>query len=562
MHAIDTADPAREAPARTSISVWEPFLPAPSSSIARAARAFGDNYTQLRDDLRVRSISLVLIASSSLYLYWMFHHINHTAPWIAWPFIAANLLSMTSLLVSAFCTWSRAVPAPRPLPYGNEPLIAVIIPTCGESVAMVLRTVRSVIEQDWPHDRLVIVVSDDGHDRDLEIALSPLKVIYHSPPDRYAPGRDGAAKSGNLNSALGWIDDWYPSIRFIETRDADDEVGSRQFLRHVVGQLEADDRLAYVQTIKEAQVSAGDPFNNRESMFYRNLMMSKYAANAVFPCGSGLVWRREALRSIGNFPTWNLVEDLQSGMEALKLGWQSMYLPIVGAIGQHAPEDVPNVYKQRGTWALDTVRLMVWRTKRGLDIRQRMHFWMMLLFYLTSFATLTYIVSVITALLGASPVTDNSWRAIAFIGPFAIANEAFVLMANHPYFDRRQRQRRRYRAAWNVRVMWTGMAPVYAKATILALWGGPNRKPVYKVTRKTHDLRWHWRETIPHITLFGAGVAALLYSLLSGNIGNPGQAIVTIYFGCQYFALLGSFIMRGRHGLNAPKTHTIERRRR
>jgi cellulose synthase (UDP-forming) len=104
-----------------------------------------------------------------------------------------------------------------------------------------------------------------------------------------------------------------------------------------VGQLVADERVAFVQTIKEAQVSAGDPFNNRESMFYRGQMLARNASNAVFPCGSGLVWRRSALREIGEFPTWNLVEDVQSGVEALRRGWRGLYLPIVGAVGQHSP---------------------------------------------------------------------------------------------------------------------------------------------------------------------------------------------------------------------------------
>ena len=51
-----------------------------------------------------------------------------------------------------------------------------------------------------------------------------------------------------------------------------------------------------------------------------------------------------------------------------------MYLPIVGAVGQHSPEDVPNVYKQRGTWAIDTVRLLLFNRWRGLDLRQRAQF--------------------------------------------------------------------------------------------------------------------------------------------------------------------------------------------
>jgi hypothetical protein len=38
---------------------------------------------------------------------------------------------------------------------------------------------------------------------------------------------------------------------------------------------------------------------------------------------------------------------LQSGLEALRRGWRGIYLPILGAVGQHAPDDVPNYYKQR-----------------------------------------------------------------------------------------------------------------------------------------------------------------------------------------------------------------------
>ncbi len=152
-------------------------------------------------------------------------------------------------------------------------------------------------------------------------------------------------------------------IELIETRDADDLVGDRRFLREAVGQLLAHERLAFVQTVKSGEVHRGDPFDNLQPHFFGCAMASRYAANAVFPCGSGVVWRRAALSDIGDFPTWNLVEDLQSGIEALRRGWDGCYLPIVGAYAQHSPEDLPNFVKQRGTWALDTMRLMLWAPK-------------------------------------------------------------------------------------------------------------------------------------------------------------------------------------------------------
>jgi glycosyltransferase involved in cell wall biosynthesis len=58
---------------------------------------------------------------------------------------------------------------------------------------MILRTIASVLDQDWPSDRMVIVVSDDGHDPLLEAALVDWPVLYHEPPPRFAPGRNGAA---------------------------------------------------------------------------------------------------------------------------------------------------------------------------------------------------------------------------------------------------------------------------------------------------------------------------------------------------------------------------------
>jgi len=121
-------------------------------------------------------------------------------------------------------------------------------------------------------------------------------------------------------------------------RDADDELGSNGFLRQSIGQLEHDPKLAFVQTIKEAQVAPGDPFNNREAIFYRSQMLARNAANAVFPVwfGRGLAQGGGSSRSATSRPGTSS-RDLQSGVEALRRGWRGLYLPIVGAVPQHSP---------------------------------------------------------------------------------------------------------------------------------------------------------------------------------------------------------------------------------
>jgi cellulose synthase (UDP-forming) len=535
--------------------------PAPSAPIAVAARAFGDDFPPVAPQRWIRVGAVVLAIASLWYVPWMLASLNPRALWLAVPFAAANLFTVAAGLLSVANSWRRSIPEPVVRPRGAEPLVGVIVPTCGEPVPMILRTIASVLDQDWPSDRMVIVVSDDGHDPLLEAALVDWPVLYHEPPPRFAPGRDGAAKAGNLNSALEFLRREHPDVAYVETRDADDELGSNGFLRHVTGQLEHDPRLAFVQTVKEAQVAPGDPFNNRESIFYRGQMLARNADNAVFPCGSGVVWRREALEEIGDFPTWNLVEDLQSGVEALRRGWRGLYLPIVGAVPQHSPHDVPNFYKQRGTWCLDTMRLTFWGDLRGLNLRQRAQFAELALFYLSSFTVPVYLVSLAGALLGFPPLSAGVVGFVGHMLPLVVATELWLFVLNQPFNDRRARQRAPYRDLWKVRTMWVGLSPVFMKATAQAVLGGPNRKPSYRVTLKNDDVRWHWRHTLPQ-TLFVAAVATIgIYALRFGTYPSATLLAGGIYWGALNVILLSNFIARGWHGVRAAPTLLLRRGR-
>jgi glycosyl transferase family 2 len=563
----DIATPARAAPEVPPRSTHGLALArvraAPSSNIAQASWRFGEEYPLFRQMWPIRFTNAAVVGLMAYYLVWVVTHLVHSRLWMGVPFTIASFASAACLVLSAINSSSSKITVPRPLAGEDVPEVAVIIPTCGEPIPMVLRTVLSVLDQNYPIDRMIVVVSDDAHNPNLERALWGLGVLYHEPPDRWAPGRDGAAKAGNLNSAMELINQRFPDVRYIETRDADDEVGVPRFLRHTIGQLEADERVAFVQTVKQAQVSAGDPFVNFNGDFYRGQMLSRNAANAVFPCGSGLVWRRRALDDIGGFPTWNLVEDFQSGIEALRRGWQGCYLPIVGAVGQHAPEDVPNVVKQRGTWAIDSVRLLVWGNRRGLTVRQRLAFGETLLFYLHSWTLLVYVPCAALTCTGMLPLGGTLGGYLWHLLPYALAADLRLLLLNSPFADRRRRQRRRMLTLWRVKVMWLGLATVYMVATVKAIVGGPNRKPMYKVTRKSSHYQWYWRETLPQALLAAILPAALLDGLIVGRLAPPTTIICAGYWGVTYSAALLTFVMRGWFGKPPIKLPpAIERRRR
>ena len=320
--------------------------------------------------------------------------------------------------------------------------------------------------------------------------------------------RRGQGKSGNLNSACELLGD-EPDVAFVETRDADDLVGDPAFLREAVGLLAAHWRRAFVQSIKEARVSPGDPFDNLQPHFYRATLAGKHAANAVFPCGSGLVWRRACLQDIGGFPTWNLVEDLQSGIEALRLGWHGAFLPLVGAIAQHAPEDLPNVYKAARDVGAGRPAAGVLEAVDGADVapapaRRR--------------GADVLPAELLDAAVPAHPRAGRGRRArarrrparrlyLAATAAFALALEATAVALHHP---------RTPLAVRRTRGVWAGLMFVFMRATWLALSFGPRHKPTYRVTRKTDLFAFHWRNVIPHVVTIVLGVGGIAWAALSG----------------------------------------------
>ncbi|MEZ4532626.1 MAG: glycosyltransferase [Thermomicrobiales bacterium] len=507
---------------------------------------------------KIRLAGILAMASMLWCGPWLLMHLNYEDFWLSVPFAFALSLTMALTAVTCINEWLRAVPETHPVPKGEEPIVGVLVPTLGEPLSMVLRTVESIFAQDWPANRLVVIVSDDLGSPELEHEVERLqnhyprgRIVYHRPPGRESSLRRGDAKAGNLNSAYDRLIEIEPNVGYIETRDCDDEVVEPFFLRQVVGLLLHDDALAFVQTRKTAEVSEGDPFNNLEPIFYEGMLLARHATNAVFPCGSGLVWRRNALESIGLFPTWSLVEDLMSGIEALRLGWKSAYLPIVGAQAQHAPEDIPNVYKQRGTWALDTMRIMFWLDFKGLGVRQRLQFMQMAIFYLHSFATILFMLCIsVTLFTNIYPFRLEGYEAAIRFWPLVVATELFLvsLKGNRPF-----------ESVWRLREMAVGLAPIYAMASLRALFGGPDCAYRYRVTRKTDKHQWYWKETLLQTTLVLVLVAGLIYRIANTSDWSAFDAGL-LYLGLLQVIPMAGFVRKSWFGLD-PARELFGRRR-
>src|SRR5665811_139177 len=98
-------------------------------------------------------------------------------------------------------------------------------------------------------------------------------------------------------------------------------------------------------------------------------------------------------------------------------GYRSVYVAQAYVQG-HAPTDLRMVYKQRGTWAVDTLRIFFWQQpllNLKLTIRQRLHYFEMGYSYLVSGIILPaiYIIN-FYVLLTPTTFLSGSWWYVVF----------------------------------------------------------------------------------------------------------------------------------------------------
>ncbi len=404
----------------------------------------------------------------------------------------------------------QAPPLPDELPY-----VAVVVPTYGEPVSILEDTVIALKALDYPSDRLYIFVSDDGHRPEVRDMCRRQRIHYNK-------GARKDAKAGNLNSALEHIAAHFPQATLILTQDAD-EIIDPSFLKKTVGYFN-DPLVALVQTPKEAIAPPGDPFGVRDRVFYDVVQPGRNGAGAAFSCGSGVVWRIEAVRAIGGFVTWNIVEDLTTSYFLHSAGFRSEYHNEILTVGL-APDDIPGLLKQRGTWAVDTWRLFLFKNPLkmpGLTLRQRMQYTELGLFYVsTAFFMPLLMFTPVTSLLTGHflPIEGSAlfpWLAASILYYTAMSRGVVE------YFKR----------MWQY---WVGHSPTYFKAFWIAIRSRHN-KPSYKVTRKTRQSGFYGLLIWPQFAYLLLGLAAIINGLfglpavdLGVRLTNMGMVVFFMY---------------------------------
>jgi len=233
-------------------------------------------------------------------------------------------------------------------PLAEEPAVAILVAARHEP-RDVLETTFTYLNNLKYRNKKVYFLDDSSDEKYLKEAE---EIAAEYGLELFRRKERHGAKAGIVNDCLKTLDQKYVAIF-----DAD-QTPLPEFLNGPVALLESDDKLAFVQTpqfytnIEESPVARGAAF--QQAVFYEYICEGKNFVNAVFCCGTNIIFRREALLSVGGMDETTVTEDFATSIDLHARGWRSLYYNHVNAFGM-GPENLASYFMQQYRWANGTV---------------------------------------------------------------------------------------------------------------------------------------------------------------------------------------------------------------
>lgn len=371
-----------------------------------------------RDQAITMTLAVAVGVASLDYMSWRLIATNWSGWWISVPLLCAEVFGALHVFGFQFTIWPWSPPA---IAHGEDPTrlpIFIFIPTANEGASILRPTLEgSIAARDkylarFPHGQVTIVVCNDGRVakaanwEEIDELAKELGVRC------VTRTKKGGAKAGNIEHARQVVGATGDALLVIF--DAD-QVARPDFLLKTIPHFR-DPKMGWVQT-GQYYANLDNPVSHwaddQQSMFYNLLCPGKAAINAAFICGTNVVIRAAALDKIGGLPQDSVTEDFAASI-ALHPSWRSIYLTDILATGL-GPLDVPSYLKQQGRWALGTLGVFRshWREillpkKHGLQIGQRVQYFLACTHYLCGLRDLIYLLSPLLFILTGIPAVRSA----------------------------------------------------------------------------------------------------------------------------------------------------------
>jgi peptidoglycan/LPS O-acetylase OafA/YrhL/cellulose synthase/poly-beta-1,6-N-acetylglucosamine synthase-like glycosyltransferase len=256
--------------------------------------------------------------------------------------------------------------------------IDVFLPSAGEPMEVLANTYEHVQKMEWSAEIAVWVLDDSGRDSVRELAEA------HGFSYRSRPDRGHLKKAGNLRHGYE-----QSSNDFIVIFDAD-FVPRTDFLRELMPYFQEPD-VGIVQSPQFFDAHKGMRWLQRsagaaQELFYRWIQPARDRSRAAICVGSCAIYRREALEKSGGFAQIGHSEDVHTGVNLMKTGYQLRYIPILVSKGI-CPDNLLGFVNQQYRWCTGSMSLLADKTFHNaphISARQRLCFWAGFLYYIST----------------------------------------------------------------------------------------------------------------------------------------------------------------------------------
>ncbi|MEP2775145.1 MAG: cellulose synthase catalytic subunit [Luteolibacter sp.] len=324
-------------------------------------------------------------------------------------FYIAELLVYLLSVVSIFCCWTYRHREPQTPREGQT--VDVFLPVYREPLNLIRLTVMAAKRIEYPHRVLLL---DDGKREDIRQLAEEQGVIYLRRED------SKGAKAGNMNHALR-----HSEAEFIFVLDAD-HIAQPEALHATLGFMEEPD-VGLVQTPQEYYntdalqyigSSHGRLWHDQSRFFSISEGCKDLSGNASC-LGTGVLYRRSALDTIGGFPEQTVTEDMHTSLLMHMAGLKTAYLNEPVAYGV-ASADLADYYRTRQRWAhgnLHVFHLEKPLRSRKLNLLQKFHYTELAVIYLEGWQQLMmFLIPVLALCFGWQPFEITPLNVAIILG--------------------------------------------------------------------------------------------------------------------------------------------------
>lgn len=461
---------------------------------------------------------LISVITSVVYIGWRFTTIpfnNIISTALGILLLIAETLGFIQFLI--FCLVSSNEPQKTTFDISRTslPTIDIIIPTYGEPVELLRKTLATVLSLKYEKGKKEIYLCDDGKRKEVKELCDKFNVHYVVRYD------NSHSKSGNINNCLK-----VAKGELMVVFDAD-MMPKSNFLLKLVPYF-FDEKVGFVQapqTFYNADIfqkAFGKNIPSEQDFFMRDVQPRRSGLNSAIHVGTNAMFRRKCIDEIGGYPTFSITEDIAVGMMIQALGYDMVYVNECLVLGLH-PTNLRDFLGQRDRWCRGNLQLLKYKNplfQKGLNWKQKLVYFDGVFFWYTSLIKLLFVIAPMLSLITGTFFIDAPIESLViFFIPYYVSQYIVFTTA---YSKTRS-------------MLWANiyemiMCPYLAYSCLKQLFFSNDL--VFKVTNKDKNAenKFYLKEIMPHLILITLTLLASILGtlkLLDGTV-TPTVFIVNI----------------------------------